>query len=300
MTCWQHCLFASPIARQPRRYAATSAAIFSFVAANLAFAQSPTSDPVVAKVNNVEIHQSDLAIAAEDVGPNNPGTDENAKRDFLINYLLDMNLLAKEAEDEKIFDEAEMARRARFAHHKSLMERMLARAGAAAISEEKMRAAYDEAVKQAANETEVHARHILFRIADAKDEASVAAAQAKARAAAERIRNGEDFSAVAKELTEDQAGKQNGGDLAYFAKGRMAPEFSEAAFNLQVGDISEPIKTVFGWHIINVLDRRPRKAPAFDIVRPQLQAYLVRKAQIEMVNSLRAKASIERTTNTKP
>ena len=74
----------------------------------------------------------------------------------------------------------------------------------------------------------------------------------------------------------------------------MVPEFADAAFKLPKGDISEPVKSQFGWHIIRVEDKRKKPAPDFDTVKPQLEAYVMRKAQAEMVTKLRASAKIER------
>jgi peptidyl-prolyl cis-trans isomerase C len=140
---------------------------------------------------------------------------------------------------------------------------------------------------------EVRARHILFR-ADPKDAKALEAAEQKARAALERIKNGEDFAAVAKELTEDPSGKENGGDLDYFTKDQMVPEFANIAFQMQPGQISNPIRTPFGWHIIKLEDRRNRQVPEFEKVRDQIAAFLVRRAQSELIAQLREGAKVER------
>ncbi|HWC91598.1 MAG TPA: peptidylprolyl isomerase, partial [Pseudolabrys sp.] len=109
-----------------------------------------------------------------------------------------------------------------------------------------------------------------------------------------RLKKGEDFEKVAKEVTEDPSGKANGGDLGYFTKDQMVPEFAEAAFKLNKGDISEPVKTQFGWHVIKVEDSRVKPPPTFDEVKPQIENYVTRKAQAELVQKLRAEAKIEK------
>ncbi len=109
-----------------------------------------------------------------------------------------------------------------------------------------------------------------------------------------RLKKGEDFAKVAGELTEDPSGKANGGDLGYFSKEQMVPEFSDTAFKLEKGQISEPVKTQFGWHVIKVEDKRVKPPPKFEEVKPQIEQYVVRKAQAEMVTKLRADAKIER------
>jgi peptidyl-prolyl cis-trans isomerase C len=105
---------------------------------------------------------------------------------------------------------------------------------------------------------------------------------------------------VASEVTEDPSGKANGGDLGYFTKEQMVPEFAEVAFKLEKGQISEPVKTQFGWHVLKVEDKRSKPAPKFDEVKAQIEQFVTRKAQAEMVTSLRASAKIEKMYKTEP
>ncbi|MGZ9086519.1 MAG: peptidylprolyl isomerase, partial [Rhodoplanes sp.] len=252
------------------------------------------NDPVVAKVNGADIRQSDLALAEEDVGQNIPAGTPEAKRDWLINYVADMLVLARYAEANKVPDSADFKRRLAFLRDKALMESVLRDTGKTALTNEAMRAVYDEAVKQMADEQEVHARHILFRVADANDQNASKEAEAKAKATLARINKGEDFATLAKDLTDDPPGKQDGGDLGYFTKDQMVPEFSEVAFKLDKGQISDPIKTPFGWHIIKIEDKRKRQAPEFDQVKDQIETFVTRKAQIDLLNKLRTDAKIER------
>ncbi len=156
-----------------------------------------------------------------------------------------------------------------------------------------MHKVYDEAVKQMGQEEEVHARHILIRAA-ADDEKASKAAEDKIKAIIVRLKNGEDFAKLAGEVTEDPSGKANGGDLGYFTKDQMVPEFSDVAFKLDKGQISDPVKTQFGWHVIKVEDKRAKPMPNFEEVKPQIEQFVTRKAQAELVNSLRASAKIER------
>jgi peptidyl-prolyl cis-trans isomerase C len=272
---------------------ATGAAIL-IAASGLAHAQAPAGDPLIAKVNGVEIHQSDLALAEEDIGQNVPAKDEQGRRDYLINFLTDMILLSKEAEAKKVPDTAEFKRRIAFARNKALMDTVLQEASKGATTEANLHKVYDDATKQMGAEQEVHARHILFRVVNPADDAASKAAEAKVKAVIERVRKGEDFNKLANELTEDPSGKANGGDLGYFTKEQMVPEFSEVAFKLDKGQVSAPVKTQFGWHVLKVEDKRQRQAPAFDTVRDQVENFAVRKAQVDLVTKLRADAKIER------
>jgi peptidyl-prolyl cis-trans isomerase C len=144
-----------------------------------------------------------------------------------------------------------------------------------------MHQVYDDAVKQMPAEQEVHARHILVPTED------------EAKAIETELKKGADFAALAKEKSKDP-GAADGGDLGYFTKDQMVPEFAEAAFKLDKGQISDPIHTQFGWHIIKVEDKRAKPTPTFDQVKVQLQNYVAHRAQAELVDNLRKSAQIER------
>ncbi len=267
----------------------------------LALAGTPLraeDDPVVAKVNGSEIHQSDLTVAEEEAGQL-PPMSPNAKKDYLVQFVADMRLVSKAAEDKKLGDTPEFKRKVAFARDKLLMEQLLQSVGKEALTDQSMHAVYDEAVKQMGQQQEVHARHILIRAAAGDDKASKAA-EDKIKAVIVRLKKGEDFAKVADEVTEDPSGKANGGDLGYFTKEQMVPEFSETAFKLDKGQISEPVKTQFGWHVLKVEDKRTKLAPSFDEVKPQIENYVQRKAQAELVTSLRANAKIEKMYKTEP
>lgn len=253
-------------------------------------------DPVVAKVDGIEIRESDLAIAQEDFGQNAPALTPDARREYLIAYLSDIILVAKAAESKKLGETVDFQRRLRFTRHKLLAEARLQDEIKSAVTEEAMRGVYNEAIKgMDPNEEEVRARHILIRVIDPKDEKASREAENKIKALIERLKKGEDFATLANEFTEDPSGKQNGGDLDYFTKDQMVPEFSAVAFRLQKGQISEPVKTQFGWHVLKVEDKRIRQPPQYEQVKDQLRTIVMRKAQAELIGKLRAEAKIERT-----
>ena len=101
------------------------------------------------------------------------------------------------------------------------------------------------------------------------------------------------FAELAKKKSKDP-GASDGGDLGFFTKDQMVPEFSTAAFALEPGKISEPVKSQFGWHVIKVEEKRNRKPPSFDQVKAQIEQYVTRKAQSDYVNQLRQSAKVER------
>lgn len=270
------------------------------LAAMLAFTMLPAGplraqdakDPVVAKVNGTEIHQSDLAVAEEEAGQL-PPMSPDAKKDYLVQFMADMLMVSKAAEDKKIGDSVDFKRRIEFARRKLLMSELFQSVGKAALTDEAMHKVYDDAIKTMSSEKEVHARHILIRAA-AGDEKASKAAEEKIKAVVARLKKGEDFATVAKEVTEDPSGKANGGDLGYFTKEQMVPEFANVAFKLDKGQISDPVKTQFGWHVIKVEDSRMKQPPKFEEVKPQIEQYVTRKAQAELVSNLRAGTKIEK------
>ncbi|MFN3656092.1 MAG: peptidylprolyl isomerase [Pseudolabrys sp.] len=272
------------------------AGILAAALALLASAGSPLraqdANPVVAKVNGVEIRQSDISAAEEEAGQL-PPMAADAKQDYLVQFLADMILVSKAAEDKKLGDTPAFKSKLEFARKKLLMEALLAQTGKDAMTDAAMRKVYDEAIKQIADEQEVHARHILVRAAPGDDKASKEA-EDKIKAVIARINKGEDFAKVAGEVTEDPSGKANGGDLGYFTKDQMVPEFANTAFGLDKGKISEPVKTQFGWHVLKVEDKRKKAPPTFEEVKPQVEQYVQRKAQADLVTSLRDNAKVER------
>ncbi len=240
------------------------------------------ADPkVLAKVDGTAITDADVADALTDIGPGLPDKLQGAERQkYVLDYLIDLKLVAKKALDEKKDAGADFARRMAYYHDKLAMEALLTDVAKAATTEEAERKVYDDAAKKQPPEPEIHARHILL-----PDEAS-------AKAALARVKAGEDFAKVATELSKDPAGE--GGDLGWFTKERMVPEFADAAFKLEPGQISEPVKSQFGWHIIKVEEKRMKTFPPFDQVKDQAERYVAQKAQTELITDLRAKAKIER------
>jgi peptidyl-prolyl cis-trans isomerase C len=259
------------------------------------YAQAPpATDPVVARINGTEIHESDLALAEEDLGRDVPTSDAQSKRDYLVNYLTDLILIAKSAEAKKIPDTPAFKQRLAYMRNRALMESVMAEEVKTGLTEPALRKIYEDATKQMGGEPEVHARHILFRVNNPNDQAASRAAEAKVKAVIDRLKKGEDFVTIANALTEDPSGKQNGGDLGYFTRNQMVPEFSEVAFRLDKGQISDPIKTQFGWHVLKVEDKRTQQAPPFEQVRDQIEQFATRKVQVDLVTALRKDAQIER------
>jgi peptidyl-prolyl cis-trans isomerase C len=251
-------------------------------------AQAPTADPVVAKVDGIDIHESDVALAEEELGASLPqDATPEARRNYLVTHLVDMILLSRAAEEQGLSGSDDFKRRFAAMRTKLLAGLMLRQAAQKSVNEEAMHKVYDDAVKQMGDEQEVRARHILVETED----------QAKAIEA--DLKKGADFAELAKQKSKDPAAA-DGGDLGYFTKDQMVPEFADVAFKLDKGQISDPVKTAFGWHIIKVEDKRKKPVPTFDQVKDQLATVVVQQSQADLVNKLRNQAKIERTNPPPP
>ena len=263
--------------------AGASLAVLALVAALASSTLSlrAEDDPVVARVNGTDVRQSDLTMAEEDLGGNIPQMTPEAKREYLITFVGDMMLVAKAAEAKKMADSNEFKQKLAYARTKLLMESYLQSEAKAAVTDAELHKVYDEAVGQMKSEPEVHARHILVETED------------EAKAVAAELKKGADFAELAKQKSKDP-GASDGGDLGWFTKDQMVPEFSEVAFKLDKGQLSDPVKSQFGWHVIKVEDKRMRQPPEFEKVKDQLEQYVVRRQQSAVITKLRAEGKIER------
>ena len=282
-----HVLPRSAPRRRPIAFATLAALLFIVPAASdcsknsSSEAPASASDPVIARVNGVDITQGDLALAEEDMGADMQATSPEAKRENLISYLADIIMVTQAADKKNLGDNPDFKRRLAFLRNKLLMGYELQREAKTALTDEALHQTYDEAVQSMAGQEEVHARHILV-----EDEN-------EAKSLLEQLKSGADFAALAKEKSKDP-GAAEGGDLGYFTKDQMVPEFADVAFKMYPGQLSNPVKTQFGWHVIKVEDRRTKQPPEFDKVKDQIEAYLARKAQTDFITKLRQSAKVER------
>ena len=254
----------------------TLAALLS-LAATLAFADSKP----LATVDGQAITEQDVDDAMADIGAGMPEKlDMPARRKYVLDYLIDLKLVATMARAGKLDQTPEFQRKIAYFGNKLAMEAALGKVARDADTDKAEHDAYDVAAKAQPPEAEIHARHILL-----PDEDS-------AKKALARVKAGEDFAKVAKELSKDPASE--GGDLGWFTRERMVPEFSEAAFKLKEGEISEPVKSQFGWHVIQLQGTRTKSFPPFDKVKEQASRFVQQKAQTEMISNLRKDAKIER------
>lgn len=168
-----------------------------------------------------------------------------------------------------------------------------------AVTDEEAKKFYDENQAEFQEGDTVQASHILFMVKEGDSEEVSKQKLEAAKKAIARAKK-EDFTTLAKELSEEPGAAESGGSLGSFTKDRMVPEFADAAFSQKVGTVSaEPVKTQFGWHVIKVTDKKPARTVPFDEVKEKLAAYLKsdkqRKAVKDLLDSLKGSAKIENT-----
>jgi peptidyl-prolyl cis-trans isomerase C len=246
-------------------------------------ARADTADPVVAVVNDAEIHKSDLDAAYQSLPEQYRQMPLEAIYDPLLERVIDSRLLLAEAEKRDIAKDPEVQAEIAQARDNVVRDNLVEQAIDKGATPERVRAAYDAMKSQPGFAfEEVHARHIL--VAD----------EAEAKEIIKQLQGGADFAALAKEKSTDPSAQNNAGDLGYFRREMMVPEFAEVAFTLEPGAISkEPVKTQFGWHVIKVEDRR-QTVPTFEEKEPELKEQISREIVNALLTDVRSGAKVER------
>jgi len=240
------------------------------------------SDPVVATVNGQPIHLSDLQAAAHDLPPNAHNLPLQTLYPMLTTQMIDGMALVIEARAAGLDKDPTVQRQMAAASDRVLQTAMLSKVIGPSISDEALRARYDSEIAGKPGEEEVHARHILV---DNEDLAKKIIAE---------LKNGADFAALAKQYSKDPSADHSG-DLGFFRKDEMVPEFSAAAFALQPGQISDtPVHTQFGWHVIQVLERRRAEPPSFEQARDELRQKVIQQGIQQALAEARSKVKVVR------
>ena len=170
-------------------------------------------------------------------------------------------------------------------------------AGKDAVTEADAQDFYDKHPEYFKLPETVRASHILIALPENAKPEEIAAQEKKAKEIAEKAKKGDNFAKLAKENSEDPGSKENGGDLDFFSRDRMVPEFADAAFKMNKGDISDPVKTQFGYHIIKVTDKKEARTVPLAEVKEKILGFLKeskhKAATEELVKTLREKATVK-------
>ena len=227
-------------------------------------APAPVSpEAVVATVGGEDITEADLSFAAEDLTAELQQMPPEQRKPFLLRVLIDMKVMAKAGKDAGMAETPLFQQRLAYLEDRALRRAYFAETIANSVTEEAVRADYDKFVAEFVPTEEIRASHILV------------ASEEEAKAVKAELDGGADFATLAKEKSIDP-GAANGGDLGFFAKGMMVAPFEAAAYALtDIGQVSEPVQSQFGWHVIRLEEKRQSAPPAFEEVASQLQQQLL-------------------------
>jgi peptidyl-prolyl cis-trans isomerase C len=256
------------------------------LAGTLMFAVAPLptlaqDDPVLANVNGKAITRADLDQALVDLDQQFQRLPADQRQAAALSALIEISLMADRAEKEGYAATPEFERRMAFLRARALHEQVVEKDVAAKVGEDEVRARYDKEVAATPPQNEVKARHILVKTEE------------EAKAIIAELDGGADFATIAKEKSTGPSGPE-GGELGYFGAGQMVPEFEAAAFALAVGQHSKtPVQTQFGWHIIEVQDKRLQQPPAYEQVKEQMRSVVLRERYVELARELRQAGTVE-------
>ncbi len=240
------------------------------------------ADPVVATVNGQPIHLSDLQAAAQGLPDNMRGMPPQMLFPMLLDQLIDGRALVIEAKKDGLEKDPAVARQVQAAEDRALQSALLSKQVGPEVTEEAVKARFDKEQAGKPPEEEVRASHILV------------ANEADAKKIIAQLDGGADFATLAKANSTDPGGK-NGGDLGFFKKDDMVPEFSAAAFALKPGEITQtPVHTQFGWHVIKLVERRTAPPPTFDQAKDDLRQKMIQEGVQQAVAQARTGVTVQK------
>lgn len=237
------------------------------------------ADMVVATVNGVKITLSDMQDIKQMTNPQIAALPMNAVFEPLLDNLINTQVVAQAAKEAKIQDSAEYKKMMKSLENQILMQLYLKQQAQKMQTKAKLTEMYEQYKRNNPPQEEMSAAHILLKT------------EKEARDVIKQLEKGADFADLANKLSENKG--LEGGDLGYFTRELMVPEFSEAAFRMKEGEISKtPVKTQFGWHIIKAGPRRLTEVPSFEEMEKELTQMQATEAVEEIVTGLRKKAKI--------
>lgn len=240
------------------------------------------ANPVVAKVNGQEIRLSDVSDAAKGLPPQMQGMPPSVLYPMLLDQLVDRQALVDEARKVGLDKDPAVQKQMAAASDRALQTALISKEVGPKVTEEAVRARYDQEIAGKPGEEEVHARHILVPT------------EAEAKDIIAQLKKGADFAALAKQHSKDPGAAQ-GGDLGFFKKGDMVPAFADAAFALQPGQFTQtPVHTQFGWHVIKVEERKRDEPPTYEQAHDELRQKMIQEDVQKVLQQARNDATIEK------
>ncbi len=240
----------------------------------------PPASTVVARVNGAEVHLADVEAAQQSLPAQLQKLPLQQIYPILLDRLVDGELVAQAGRKEHLDQDPAVQRRLHLYEDHLIQQAYVEQLIKTAVTEDSLKARYQKFLQQTPPREEVRARQILVKT------------EAEAKSIIAQLDKGADFATLAKKYSTD-SGASSGGDLGYFSRDEMVPAFTAAAFALPVGHYTKtPVKTEFGWHVIEVEDRRVKKPPSFDEARAQMRSLVIRDAILAKLKALRSGATI--------
>lgn len=238
-------------------------------------------NPVVAKVDGKDITRVDVYRFIQTMPQNIQQMPAIQVYPIAMEQVINTRIVQTQADNAKIVDSAEFKREVEIAKQQIARNLYLQKKVDAKLTDKAIKNAYDDYVKKIPTVEERRARHILVET------------EAKAKAVLDKLNKGGKFEELATELSIGPTAPK-GGDLGYFAKAEMVPEFANAAFGMKKGSVlDKPVQTQFGWHVIQLVDVRDRAKPSIEQMTPVLRAELSRNLLDELIQEWRKDAKIE-------
>ncbi len=247
-------------------------------------AQEITADTVIATLNGTPITAGELSLAGAEFADQLAQVPAARRDAAVLDLVINMRLASAAAAAAGLADDPVVAQRLALSRDRTLYSEFLREKFLAAVTEDAVKARYDQEMADFVPAEEIHARHILVNT-DQEDLAKEIIAELDA---------GGDFAAIAAEKSQDPGSGASGGDLGWFKRGMMVKPFEEAAFALEPGQYTEtPVKSDFGWHVILVEEKRMETPPTFEEERQRIEQELVRETFDKEIGALRDTAEIE-------
>jgi len=241
--------------------------------------------PVVANIDGKPVYQAEVENVVKAVLANSEkqvsykDLDENSKK-MIVREIAAQRAMLKEASSKGVKEDKDTKRKLFELKNKVVIDAVIAKTVSPGVTQEKMLARYDEIEKAIKGKPQIRLSHILL------------STEEDAKNALDRLKK-DPFAKIAKELSQDSSTKDKGGDLGYLLAGTMDPDFEKAALSLKTGDVSAPVKTKFGWHIVKLEEKKLANVAPFEALKPRIAQDIYNETLKKYADSLLAKTKIE-------
>lgn len=253
--------------------------------ASIAFADN---DKIVATYKGGEVKESQVMqqfqpiLASQAGGKDKKFTDlDNTLQETLVRAYINVKLLEQEAKNSGIESSKEFQEKLNTVKNQMVQQELMERFVKSYVTDKMVDEEYNKLAANLKGKEEIKVSHILVET------------EKEAKNVKNRLNKGEKFAKLAKELSKDEGSKANGGEIGYIVPGQLVPEFEEKAMAMKVKDVSAPVKTQFGWHIITVIDKRPAQIPTKEEAMASIKNKLSREAIEKHFADLASKADIK-------